>query len=84
MSETLNKIMQEGIVKELPNCELCGNNEEKQKESQGKAFLILVYDKLVCGKCAVKMLQGKNCPRCFAVNQYTSKFCSECGIMLGD
>ena len=79
MSEALRKILAEGIVKELPECELCGMEEKEQKETQGKPFLILIYDKLVCGYCAVKIWMGKQCLSCNTQNIYISKFCCNCG-----
>lgn len=81
MSEILNKILQQGYVDELPDCEQCNIDKKGQKEKQaGYPFLILSYGKMVCGMCAVKMAQGKICSICNSRNHWLSNFCMNCGV----
>lgn len=80
----LSEILARGIVGELPNCHRCGITQEQQKERDGpRSFLVSVKGQLVCGRCAVEMLQPVVCKSCNYSNQEMSKFCAECGEKLG-
>ena len=78
----LKNIMERGFVtREDIVCGVCGKTEEDLKKEDEKVFLVFVYGKLVCGRCAVKMTTPKICG-CGQSNNGNAKFCNNCGLML--
>lgn len=72
----VNELMQRGIVKEFPPCDECNARMNDMKD-MGNPFLVVYKDRLVCGKCCIKLMQPKIC-ECGYKNNSDAKFCSGC------
>ena len=79
---TLQEVLAQGGVRQFPDCGRCGITEEGQKQI-GKPFLASVRGLLVCGKCAVELVQPVWCNNCKMQNVGGAKFCNQCGEKFG-
>ena len=79
--KAIEQIAQYGVIKEFPSCENCGKTEQEMKEKSGRAFLMGVRDKFVCGECVTLIMTPRQC-KCGGMYTYDNKFCPNCGVKI--
>jgi len=79
----VSEVMQTNGLQTCPNCDECKRTEAEMKED-GKVFLMAIGDRLVCGRCAIKLSQPVVCvnPACKVANRAGSNFCYKCGVKI--